>query len=543
MNGAEQLARALEDEGVNTLFGYPGGAILPFYDALYKSPMRHILCRHEQGAVLSADGYARATGRVGVCVATSGPGATNLVTGISNAFLDSVPVVCITGQVATHALGTDAFQEVDVLGMTMPFVKHSWLVRDPAEFYRIGRQAMHIARSGRPGPVLIDCPKDMLWAETQALPYLPRPGLVPDSPEPADLARARELLSAAKNPLVYGGGGIGMGGAVEAFRTFVEAGQFPTVLTLKGLGALPTGHPLLIGMLGMHGGRDANLAVQACDLLICVGARFDDRVTGKLAEFAPLAKVIHLDIDPAEVGKRRQPDAPVIGVLTESLAALTETRAGTEITRSPVVPRARPDGVEAPDFLARLSDAALATDADTIVVSDVGQHQMWVAQYMGFRHPSHHLTSGGLGTMGYGLPAAIGAALGRPDARVINVSGDGGILMNIQELATIARYSLPVKVIVVDNHALGLVRQWQTLFLEQRFSETDLSDNPDFARVAEAFSIPAIRVDRPEQVDGAIHRLLTDDGPLLVHVVIDTEAKVWPFVPPGQSNSNMMEEP
>ena len=548
-NAAAQLCRALEDAGVEVCWGYPGGAILPFYDALYSSPIKHILTRHEQGAALAADGFARVSGKVGVCVATSGPGATNLITGLANAFMDSVPVLAITGQVGTDALGTDAFQEVDTLGLTMPVVKHSYLVRDPNEVYRTVREAICIATSGRPGPVLIDLPKDVLWAEAS-----PRPASAPEglNPEPADdvaIARARKLLSQASRPVIYAGGGVQLGNAVQTFRDFVNTTQIPTVVTLKALGALRPGHPQLLGMLGMHGMKAPNMAVQGCDLLVCVGARFDDRVTSKLETFAPGAKVIHLDVDPAEVGKRKQPQGPVIGELNHSLRGLSmacdidpwRAECATMADENQWPYDAPGEGVYAPRFFKELSEAAAERDFDTIVATDVGQHQMWVAQHYKFNHPTHHITSGGLGTMGYGLPAAIGAAFGRPDARILTISGDGGIMMNIQELATLFRYDIPVKVVVIDNARLGMVRQWQQLFLEERYSETVLDDNPDFVRLAEAFRIPAFRVDRRDQVAEAIARILDEEGPALIHVCIDPQANCWPFVPPGQSNSAMLE--
>jgi len=548
-NAAAQLCRALEDAGVDVCWGYPGGAILPFYDALYESPIKHILTRHEQGAALAADGYARVSGKVGVCVATSGPGATNLITGLANAFLDSVPVLAITGQVSSEALGTDAFQEVDTLGLTMPVVKHSYLVRDPDDVYRIAREAICIATSGRPGPVVIDLPKDVLWAESNPRPVASPDGLDPTPADDISLARARKLLLASKRPVIYAGGGVQLAQAVHAFREFVDATQIPTVVTLKAIGALPTGHPMLLGMLGMHGMKAPNLVVQGCDLLLCVGARFDDRVTSKLATFAPGAKVIHLDVDPAEVGKRRQPEAPVIGELNHSLRRLASRlnidpwreRCAEILEEHQWDYDAPGDGVYAPRFFRELSAAARERTFDTVVASDVGQHQMWVAQHYGFDHPTHHITSGGLGTMGYGLPAAIGAAFARPDARILTISGDGGIMMNIQELATLFRYDIPVKVVVIDNQSLGMVRQWQELFLDERYSETRLDDNPDFVKVAEAFRIPAFRVDAREQVPEAIRRILDEDGPALIHVCIDPRANCWPFVPPGQSNSAMLE--
>jgi len=549
MNGAQLVVRALEDEGVRTVFGYPGGAILPFYDALHGSKLRHVLVRHEQGAALAADGFARVTGEVGVCVATSGPGATNLVTGIANAFLDSVPMLALTGQVPTSVMGTDAFQEVDVLGITMPIVKHSFLATEAADLPYVIHKAMRIARSGRPGPVLVDLPKDVL----NRVPTCPTPFELNSErwsrPTAESLDGALALLGGAKRPLIYAGGGVRIGKAVAELRAFATASQMPSVMTLQALGAIPGAHPLAMGMLGMHGLKAANFAVQQCDLLLVVGARFDDRVTGVLAKFAPNAKVVHLDVDPAEVGKLRRPDVAVIGELRHALTALTGRRYGTDDWRNACSESKRAhawdydmpgDGVYAPRML---RDLAQAAPRDAIVACDVGQHQMWVAQHYPFQHPTQHLTSGGLGTMGFGLPAAIGAQFARPGRTVINVSGDGSFMMNVQELATVRRYGLPIKMIVIDNQCLGMVRQWQELFLDRRYSEVDLSDNPDFTRVAESFGIPAFRLDKGADTGAAIERLLAAPGPLLAHVVIDREANVWPFVPPGKPNDEMMEAP
>ncbi|MBB1086900.1 acetolactate synthase 2 catalytic subunit [Lysobacter sp. SG-8] len=556
MNGARWLARALVAEGVDTLFGYPGGAIMPFYDALHDSDLKHVLVRHEQGAAFAANGYARASGRVGVCVATSGPGASNLVTGIADAMLDSVPMVVITGQVATPLMGTDAFQELDVFGMTMPIVKHSFLVRRVEDMPRVVAEAFRIARSGRPGPVLIDFPKDVQVADASALPlHVPSP--IDDIPRPADasLHAALALVSQARRPVVYGGGGIALGNAVDVFRDFVNATRIPTVLTLRGLGALPPDNPLNLGMLGMHGTRAANLAVQECDLLIVVGARFDDRATGKLAEFAPNARVIHMDPDACEIGKLRHADAAVNGDMATALKALTLPCAAHVHGRHAIprrewletcLQRARDhaprydapgETVYAPALLRRLSEIA----PDAVVACDVGQHQMWVAQHWRFQQPRQHLTSGALGAMGFGLPAALGAQMQAPGARVVCVSGDGSFLMNVQELATLARYRLPVKIVLLDNQALGMVRQWQELFFEKRYSEIDLSDNPDFVALAAAFGIQALHVERAGDVEAALQALMDAPGPALLHVAIDQKANVWPLVPPNHNNAQMMD--
>ena len=547
-NGARWLTQALEAEGVDTLFGYPGGTIMPFYDALVDSGLKHILVRHEQGAALAANGYARASGRVGVCVATSGPGASNLVTGIADAMLDSVPMVCLTGQVATHLMGTDAFQELDVFGLTLPIVKHSYIVRRVEDLPEVVREAFRIAREGRPGPVLIDLPKDVQMADASHLPdHVPASVDPIPAPEAAKLADALAAIAGAEKPVIYGGGGIGIADAVEAFRQFVDATKIPTVLTLRGLGALPANHPHYLGMLGMHGTRAANMAVQECDLLIVIGARFDDRATGKLAEFAPFARVLHVDADAYEIGKLRTANIAVPGDVTTSLRTLAAARSTCEDWRKRCAANRERFGfrydapgtdIYAPGLLKRLSEVA---PADAIIACDVGQHQMWVAQHCKFTHPRNHLTSGALGTMGFGLPAAMGAQFACPDRTVILVNGDGGFMMNVQELATIARCKLPVKIVLIDNSALGMVRQWQELFFAERYSEIDLSDNPDFAALARVFGIPAHHISQRDEVEGALADLLAKPGPALLHVTIDIKANVWPLVPPNHANSSMLD--
>ncbi len=546
MRGAQFIVKALEAEGVDTVFGYPGGAIMPFYDAIVGASFKHILVRHEQGAAFAANGYARATGRVGVCVATSGPGATNLVTGIADAFMDSVPIVCITGQVRSHLIGTDAFQETDIFGITFPIVKHSWLVRNASELPEVMRDAFRLARSGRPGPVLVDVPRDVQEKEGDYRLLSPAPEERPPAPPREEIERAARLLRESRRPLVYAGGGVGMAGALEEFRGFVRATRIPVIHTLKGLGGVPFDHELFLGMMGMHGFKTSNIAVQDCDLLLCIGARFDDRATGKLSEFAAGARVIHMDADAAEVGKLRKADVPLVGDIRVPLRELSFPLPGIDDWRRACVENrkayawnynAPTEGVYVPAMLKELSERA---DEKTIITCDVGQHQMWVAQHYGFRRPELHLTSGGAGAMGFGLPAAIGAQLGRPDCRVICVSGDGSIMMNIQEMATLKRYGIPVKILLVDNQALGMVRQWQELFFSKKYSEIDLSDNPDFVRLAEAFGIPAFFVREKKEVPGAIDRLLNEPGPLLAHVWIEQAANVWPLVPPGANNATMM---
>jgi acetolactate synthase-1/2/3 large subunit len=547
-NGARWLTQALEAEGVDTLFGYPGGTIMPFYDALVDSRLKHILVRHEQGAALAANGYARASGKVGVCVATSGPGASNLVTGIADAMLDSVPMVCLTGQVATPLLGTDAFQELDVFGLTMPIVKHSFLAKRVDDLPHMLSEAFRIAREGRPGPVLIDLPKDVQLADASHLPdHVPAAVEPPPAPEDARLAEALAAIAVAEKPVIYGGGGIALADAVDAFRQFVDATHIPTVLTLRGLGALPAHHPDYLGMLGMHGTRAANMAVQEADLLIVVGARFDDRATGKLNEFAPFARVIHLDADAYEISKLRTADIAIPGDVAIGLKALAGARSTCDDWRNRCIANrerfgARYDApgtdIYAPALLKRLSEIA---PADAIVTCDVGQHQMWVAQHYRFNHPRNHLTSGALGTMGFGLPAAMGAQFACPDRTVILVNGDGGFMMNVQELVTIARCKLPVKIVLLDNSSLGMVRQWQELFFAERYSAIDLSDNPDFTALAQVFGIPAQRITVRSEVDDGLAELLAQPGPALLHVIIDARANVWPLVPPNTANSTMLE--
>lgn len=544
--GARLVVEALERAGVEVVFGYPGGAIMPVYDAITDARFKHILVRHEQGAAFAADAYARVTGKAGVCMATSGPGATNLITGIANAMMDSVPLVAITGNVASPLMGTDAFQEIDILGVTLPIVKHSWIVRDPADIPTVFAEAFHIATSGRPGPVLIDLPKDVQVGVA----------IVADAPfphegasrriDPAQLRRADSAIGAAQRPLLYIGGGVRIANAVEDVRAFARDTRIPAVSTLQGLGVLPTDWPGHLGMLGMHGLRAANEAVQQCDLLIVLGARFDDRATGMLAEFAPHARVIHIDIDAAEIGKLREAHIPIAADLRTALAALRPhppqidawIAQCTEFSARHAFRYDAPGkGVYAPALLRELSEQA----GDAFVAAcDVGQHQMWAAQHCRFSQPSAHLTSGGLGAMGYGLPAGLGAKLARPDAHVVTISGDGSFIMNIQELATLKRYSIPLKIVLLDNASLGLVRQWQELFFDKNFSEIDLSDNPDFAAVARAFGIDAFRISRREEVSAGIARLLAAPGPCLAHVLIDPKENVWPLVPPGKSNSDMM---
>ncbi|MDH0176278.1 acetolactate synthase 2 catalytic subunit [Aeromonas dhakensis] len=551
MNGAQFLVQALKKQGVTQVFGYPGGAIMPVYDALYDGGLAHQLCRHEQGAAMAAVGFARASGQVGVCIATSGPGATNLVTGLAEALLDSVPLVAISGQVPCAAVGTDAFQEVDVLGMSLSCTKHSFMVTDVADLPQVIAEAFAIASEGRPGPVLIDLPKDVQLANVQLTKAPAQSPLFavaePEHLNPAELTAARTLLAAAERPVLYVGGGVGMANAEQQLRNFAAATGMPAVTTLKGIGALDPDSPVYLGMLGMHGTKAANYAVQQCDLLLVVGARFDDRVTGKLEEFAPEAKVIHLDVDAAEFGKRRAAEVGITQDLKQVLPHLAMTLA-IEPWREHCANMAREyafrydhpgQPIYAPALLKQLT---ARLPESSVVACDVGQHQMWVAQHMRFTSPRNHLSSAGLGTMGFGLPAAIGAKMSRPEDEVVLVSGDGSFMMNVQELGTIRRAQLKVKMVLLDNQRLGMVRQWQELFFDGRYSETILSDNPDFVALAAAFGIPGETITCKEEIAPALDRLLASESAYLLHVAISEEENVWPLVPPGVANHQMMEQ-
>ncbi|PHQ24298.1 acetolactate synthase 2 catalytic subunit [Marinobacter guineae] len=553
MNGAQHILEAFHRHNISTVFGYPGGCIMPLYDALVDDVgVEHVLCRHEQGCALAADGYARASGKLGVCIATSGPGATNLITGVANAHRDSIPMLVITGQVPSGLIGTDAFQETDVLGMTLGIVKHSYLIGDADSLPAIMEEAIELAQSGRPGPVWIDIPKDLLLTDVADTPF-PKPE--PQHTGCPDLAEALAMLRAARKPLLYSGGGISLGHAEDSFRTFAETSALPAVVTLKGIGNPGKHSPYNLGMLGMHGSRAANKAVDECDLLLVIGARLDDRATGNLAGFAPNAKMIHIDADAAEINKLRPADLAIRGDLNETLEALTgalkdkplaisdwqkqcrtwHTTGGFQAADNddPMAP------ITGPAFIRQLS--RIAPD-DTVIACDVGQHQMWVAQHYEFDHPRHHLTSGGLGTMGFGLPAAIGAQFADRNGTVINVTGDGSFMMNAQELATIRRYNLPVKLIVMDNQCLGMVRQQQELFYNNRESQINLDDNPDFVAMARAFDIPALHIERTDQIRRGIETILAFNGPMLLHVAISREENVWPIVKPGASNREMIDE-
>ena len=549
MNGAQAIVKTLEHHGVTTVFGYPGGTIMPFYDALLDSPVEHVLCRHEQGAGFCAIGYARASHQVGVCIATSGPGATNLITALADAMMDSVPIVAITGQVTREGMGTDAFQEMDVLGLSMACTKHSFVVTDGDKLCQTLHEAFVLAQEGRPGPVLVDIPKDVQLHAAQWHPPLdvvtePFQASAEDDDQ---IRKALELLNSATRPIAYIGGGAVMGDAINSLRDFLNVIAMPSVCTLKGLGSVLPQTPGYLGMLGMHGTQAANRAVQECDLLLAIGARFDDRVTGKLDTFAANAKVIHIDIDPSEINKRRIADItlrqPLRWVLEQLAIPLTVHEWSDhcdQLNQQYGWQYHKPgNDIYAPWLLKQLSQQ-LPNNA--VISCDVGQHQMWVAQHMTFHHPRNHLTSGGLGTMGFGLPAAIGAKISRPNDTVVLVSGDGSFMMNVQELNTIRRKQLPLKIVLLDNEKLGMVRQWQQLFFEGRYSETDLSDNPDFVTLASAFGIGGRTIMHRDEVTPALEEMLTTPGAWLLHVRIDAMENVWPLVPPGAANHEMLED-
>ncbi|MCG9544860.1 acetolactate synthase 2 catalytic subunit [Vibrio sp. Isolate33] len=546
MKGAELVVSALKQQGIETVFGYPGGAIMPIYDALYDGGVEHILCRHEQGAAMAAIGMARATQDVAVCMATSGPGATNLVTGLADAFMDSIPLVAITGQVASSHIGTDAFQEMDVIGMSLSCTKHSYLVTDIEELAPTLAEAFVVAKSGRPGPVIVDIAKDVQLAEApvKTLPEFTPPA-IPVATTDA-IEQAQYFLSQSTRPVLYVGGGVQLAKATDAVREFLRLNPMPAVSTLKGLGTIERDDPHYLGMLGMHGTKAANLVVQESDLLIVVGARFDDRVTGKLDTFAPHAKVIHIDIDAAEFSKLRLANAPIRGDINKIMPQLELSQDisswvhHSEGLRSSFKWRYDHPGdlIFAPLLLKQLSDMM---PASSIVSTDVGQHQMWAAQHIQPRDPQNFITSAGLGTMGFGLPAAMGASVGRPDDQSILISGDGSFMMNVQELGTLKRRQIPVKMVLLNNSRLGMVRQWQSLFFDGRHSETILDDNPDFVMLAKAFDIPGKTITRKEEVEPALKEMLESKTAYLLHVLIDEEENVWPLVPPGASNSEMLE--
>ncbi|MDN5757869.1 MAG: acetolactate synthase large subunit [Tomitella sp.] len=565
VTGAQSIVRTLEELGVDTVFGIPGGAILPVYDPLFDSQrVRHVLVRHEQGGGHAATGYAQATGRVGVCMATSGPGATNLVTPLADAQMDSVPIVAITGQVARPLIGSDGFQEADISGITMPVTKHNFLIGNPADIPRMIAEAFHIASSGRPGAVLVDIPKDVMQAQTTFIwpPEMNLPGYRPvTKPHGKQVREAARLIAAAKAPVLYVGGGVIKAEASDELVELAELTDIPVVTTLMARGAFPDSHPQHCGMPGMHGSVSAVGALQRSDLLITLGARFDDRVTGKLDSFAPDAKVVHADIDPAEIGKNRHADVPIVGdcreVIVELLRAIREERTSSPapdlsewwryldgLRATYPLSYDRPaDGALSPEYV--IEAVGKAAGPDALYVAGVGQHQMWAAQFVSYEKPRSWLNSGGLGTMGYAIPAALGAKMGTPDKEVWAIDGDGCFQMTNQELATAAIEGVPIKVALINNGNLGMVRQWQTLFYEKRYSNTDLSTHsrriPDFVALAEALGCVGIRCEREEDVDEAIAKARAiNDRPVVIDFIVAADAQVWPMVASGTSNDQIM---
>ena len=562
MPGAEMIIKALVDQGVDVVFGYPGGAVLPIYDALFKqNRLRHILVRHEQAAVHAAEGYARSTGKVGAVLVTSGPGATNAVTGLTDALMDSIPIVCLTGQVPTHLIGNDAFQEADTTGITRPCTKHNYLVKDVNDLARILHEAFYVARTGRPGPVVVDLPKDILFATGTYTPPASvqhktyRPQTTPDR---AKVAEAVELMARAKRPVFYGGGGLINSGerACELFKELVQLTGYPVTLTLMGLGAYPASDKQALGMLGMHGTYEANLAMHGCDVMINIGARFDDRVTGRLNAFSPGSKKIHVDIDQSSINKNVRVDLPIIGDAAETLAEMIKIWKAKRVQPDAkalahwwkqidawrgrdCLRYQKTDRVIKPQYaLERLY--ALTRGRELFVTTEVGQHQMWAAQFLKFETPRHWMTSGGLGTMGYGLPAAMGVQIAHPDALVIDVAGEASILMNIQEMSTVMQYRLPVKVFILNNQYMGMVRQWQELMHGGRYSESYTDSLPDFVKLAEAFGARGLRATKPSEVDGVITEMLKIDGPVIVDVAVDQTENCFPMIPSGAAHNEML---
>ncbi|MEQ8194231.1 MAG: acetolactate synthase 3 large subunit [Rhodospirillales bacterium] len=563
MTGAQILLKALADQGVDVLFGYPGGAVLPIYDELFKqNAIRHILVRQEGGAVHAAEGYARSTGKVGVVLVTSGPGATNSVTGLTDAYMDSIPVICLTGQVPTHLIGNDAFQEADTMGITRPCTKHNYLVKDVNALAQTVQEAFYVAKSGRPGPVVIDLPKDMLMALAQYAPPAKmrhrsyRPQIKGDK---VSIRDAVELMASAKRPVFYCGGGVINSGPVASRRLtqLVRDTGFPVTLTLMGLGAYPASDEQYLGMLGMHGTYEANLAMHGCDVMICVGARFDDRITGRISAFAPNAKKIHIDIDPSSINKNVEVDIGIVGdcasVLGEIRKLWNETRKKPAkkdlaqwweqiaIWRARDCLRYRQSGdVIKPQYAIERLYEATKSRKDVFITTEVGQHQMWAAQYFRFEKPNHWMTSGGLGTMGYGLPAAMGAQVAHPDALVIDIAGEASILMNIQEMSTIAQYRLPVKAFILNNEYMGMVRQWQELLHGGRYSESYMESLPDFVKLAESFGAVGLRAEKASDLDGVIKEMIKIDRPVLADILVDKTENCFPMIPSGSAHNEML---
>jgi len=558
--GSQILLASLIEEGVDTIFGYPGGTVINIYDDLMDSSIKHILTRHEQAAVHAADGYARATGKVGVILATSGPGATNTVTGIATAYMDSIPMVIITGQVPTPLIGNDAFQEADMVGITRPVTKHNYLVKDVRDLATIIKKAFHIASTGRPGPVLIDLPKDIQVCETD-FKYPEsveirgfKPNLVGKTRQ---IEKAAKMILAAQKPVLYVGGGVTLSNTTEELQKLAETTQMPVTTTLMGLASFPSENPLALGMLGMHGTYFANMAVTNSDLLIAVGARFDDRVTGRIASFAPDAQIIHIDVDPTSIKKNVRVDLPIVGDLRNVLGQINDILGQQKENLAALIGETNEWRKEISEWKEQhpmgytLSDSEIKpqqviekiselTADDAIITTEVGQHQMWAAQFYKFKQPRTFLTSGGLGTMGYGLPSALGAQVACPDRQVIDIAGDGSFQMNSQELATLVQYNLPVKIVILNNSYLGMVRQWQQLFFDRRYSQTDINFPIDFIKLAEAYGMKGLKATKPSEIEDVIRQSLEIDGPVLMEFKISREENVLPMVPAGASLDEMV---
>ncbi|MCX7748660.1 MAG: biosynthetic-type acetolactate synthase large subunit [Clostridia bacterium] len=553
LTGAEILIECLKEQGVDTVFGFPGGAVLYIYDALYKAKddIKHVLTSHEQGASHAADGYARATGKVGVCIATSGPGATNLVTGIATAYMDSVPMVAITGQVPTSLLGKDSFQEVDITGITMPVTKHNYIVKDVTKLADVIREAFLIAQEGRPGPVLVDICKDVTAALADfEHKSLKKPHSIPLGVSESEIEEAAEVINNAKRPVILSGGGVSIAGANEEVLELANKAKIPVTTTLMGMGSFPGTHDLFMGMIGMHGHKATNLAVSDADLFIAIGARFSDRVISNVKKFAPDAKIMHIDIDAAEIGKNILVHYPLVGNIKKILKhinAKVDKRKSGEWNKKvdewkTLYPLKYPqDGVLRPHYV--IERIYELTKGDAVITTEVGQHQMWAAQFYKYSTPRQFISSGGLGTMGFGLGACIGAQLGRPDKKVINIAGDGSFRMNLTELATAVEYKLPVIIALMNNHVLGMVRQWQELFYDGRYSSTTIDRSTNFVALAEAFGAVGIQVTKPEEVDAAVLKALeSKDRPVVINFEIDRDDKVFPMVPPGAAINELIEE-
>ncbi|MFZ1986117.1 MAG: biosynthetic-type acetolactate synthase large subunit [Desulfatitalea sp.] len=557
LTGAQILMTILKEEGVDTIFGFPGGAVIDLYDELIRADLRHILVRHEQGAVHASDGYARASGKVGVCLVTSGPGATNAVTGIATAYMDSIPLVIITGQVPTQLIGNDAFQEVDIVGITRPCTKHNYLVSHVEDLAKTLKEAFHIARGGRPGPVLVDIPKNVAQAKTEYQPITSvniksyNPTYLPNAKQ---LQKALELLKTAQRPVIFGGGGVILSKASEELTALAHMLQIPVTASLMGLGVFPGSDPLWLGMLGMHGTYRANMAISNCDLMIAVGVRFDDRVTGKTDSFAAQAKIVHIDIDPTTIRKNIPVAVPVVGDCKKSLIELNRMVVEEKLNQK-IPPREewidqitrwrneyklayqQKDIIKPQYVVEKLYEL---TRGEAIVTTEVGQNQMWAAQYYHFDRPQQWITSGGLGTMGFGLPAAIGAQVAFPHKMVVDIAGDGSIQMNIQEMATAVQYGLPVKIVILNNRCLGMVRQWQQLFYGKRYAHTIMDHAPDFVKLAEAYGATGLRATRPDEVEGILATGLATAGPVIMEFVVESEECVYPMVPAGRPITDML---